>query len=97
MPNPHHRNNRGRCAYHSETEVSGTDWQVVKIGKPKTAPIRLGSDLQELRLRNREPVGFEPVRREPDSRRTLRRLRRSLRREPPTTATPRPPCPGRYP
>src|SRR5215831_20714849 len=66
-----------------------------RIWKLETVPIRWRSCLLESQYPEREAL--EPVRREPDSRRTLRRLRRSTRSTPPGKVRHLQQCSGTHP
>src|SRR5215469_3086230 len=68
-----------------------------RIWKLETVPVRLRSGLLESQSQYPEREGVEPVRREPDSHRTLRRLRRSPPSTPPAKVKHLQQCPGTHP
>src|SRR5262249_62393170 len=78
-------------------ESSRHELATFRIWKLETVPIRLRSGLLESQSQYPEREGLEPVRRGPDSRRTLRRLRRWLRSTPPAKVTHHQQCPGTHP
>src|SRR5215472_14872931 len=85
------------CARCRGGESSRINWTTFRIWKLETVPIRLRPGLLESQSQYPEREGLEPVRREPDSHRTLRRLRRSPRSTPPAKVTNLQQCPGTHP